>query len=349
MSDDLKEALSKFIDEQAPTSKLAQRFTALYGPTPDLLDVFVDIYTMYGEDYFSVYDRSEEESFEDMFIMYIGRKYKAFTDALLATDRASLDVGAWKQKGRAFGSLGVGDVDAVVSGTYRPHTCNLLNTTTSRAMTYYLMGISAQLTNVCVQPILSINRLGVPDLQGEVVHCNQEFSVFFVNTVVTPQENVLEGHAMLLTADHLTSTWSLVDVNRTTSRADIGTSYYPYPLDAVLNAFLDASLGGEWSESPEGALCPNISRTYLDDYVFTGYCGPYSALTVLHRFCGTRPPTRNQYGLRIDLLNLKEAIFDNAAKHNLDDFKDGRGIVQVQISECNRLRTTGTQFRPCGD
>jgi len=361
MSEDAtRDAISEFIDKYYPRNPLAQKFTALYGPTTDLLDVFIDT-IQYHDDYFSEqYDEPDENMFNELFIMYISRKYKEFTEALLAQPPATLDKLEWKNKGRAFGSLGVGDVDAYASGSYRPHTCNLINTTTSLALTYYMLDLSAQLSNVCIQPELRINRLGITELRSinrpgitelasPIVQCNQEFSVFFVSTVIEPTPNKFEGHSVLLVADHRTSTWALVDVNRTTSGTDIETSYYPYQPDAVLNIFLDKELGGTWSESADMVSCPNIVRSYLDDYVFTGYCGPYSALTVLHRFCGTRPPTRTQYGLRIDLLNLKEAIFDNAAKHAPNDFKDGRWSVEMQIRECKLLRTPGTRFRPCGD
>jgi hypothetical protein len=333
--DELRDALTGFIAENSNT-RLVTTFQELYGPTPDLLDVFVELYKAYDESLFSDYS-SGEDVFNDMYVMYIGRKYKEFTNLLLAQNPRTMDVDAWKKRGRPFGILGLGDVDAYATGKFRPHSCNLINTTTSEVLAYYMRDISAQLRNVCVQPVLSILPVagfGLAKLKGDVVMCDQMYSVFFINTVVVDQGE-LEGHSMLLVADHSKRMYNIVDINRFLLKT-------PYELDIAIEVFLDKTFGETWKENEEGYLCPRLDNSnYLMNYVFRGYCGPYSALTVLHSFCGMENPSKTQYELRIDLLNLKEAIFENAARYNPS------GIVLAQIRECALLKTRGTKFVPC--
>jgi hypothetical protein len=222
-----------------------------------------------------------------------------------------------------------------------------------------MMDISSHLSNVCVQPYLRITNTGIPELQGDIVTCNQGFSVFFVSTVVKNDDNMtLEGHGILLAANHTTHTWTLVDLNTSRTTLDYeqrqrlysNEKYYPYNIGIIINAFLDAAfpiLDSFWEEDLAMPTCPRIPKR---DPLFTDYCGPYAAIALLHQFCGTRPPVRDDtYHVMIDLLNLKEAVFRNAAEHDPDDFMNGKMIVQTQIRECNLLRTDMTEaFRPCG-
>lgn len=356
MSDELRDAMNEFIEKYKDRSVLTREFE----PSNDLVDVFVEIYNLY-EDYFNDFDGDndirEAAIFEVMYTMYISRKYKQFTDTLLATDPKDVvrDVEAWKTRGRAFGTLGVEDVNAIVGGTYRRHTCNLYNATTPRALTYYMLDIGSQLETVCVQPYLWISNIGRIRVNGDIVRCDKEFSVFFVSTFVK-NGTTLESHGVLLAANHRTHTWTLVDFN--TAREEIyehrydlyvNKTYYPFNIAIEITIFLETAFqdGHSWTEDPDMPACPRIPER---DSLFTNYCGPYAAIALLHRFCGTKPPVRDDtYQVMIDLLNLKEAVFLKAAEREPNDFMNGKMIVQTQISECKLLRTDMTEaFRPCG-